>query len=129
MRSRCLLAGDSLAAEAAPHLTRATVNLTVSMRRAADIKPAAAPAPGPTAAPQIDIIYIQQANNARMTPSPTDPNSGVLTLNGAIDTSLYVQVCPHCPYIEVATKLQPRLLHVVTSSGRACALRSCPVLV
>ena len=64
---------------------------------AGDIKPAGAPAPGPTVAPQINIVYIQQANNARMTPSPTDPNSGVLSMNGAIDTTLYDQVGPLCP--------------------------------
>lgn len=46
-------------------------------------------------APQINIVYIQQANNARMTPSPSDPNSGVLSMNGAIDTTLYDQVGLH----------------------------------
>ena len=51
-----------------------------------------APAPGPAAAPQINIVYIQQAGNARMTPSPTDPTSGVLTMNNALDTTLYDQV-------------------------------------
>ena len=66
---------------------------------AADIKPAPAPAPGPTVAPQINIVYIQQANNARLTPSPTDPTSGVLSMNGAIDTTLYDQVGSHCPSI------------------------------
>ena len=53
-----------------------------------------APAPGPAAAPQINIVYIQQAGNARMTPSPTDPTSGVLTMNNALDTTLYDQVLP-----------------------------------
>lgn len=57
-----------------------------------------APAPGPTAAPQINIVYIQQAGNARLTPSTTDPNSGVMSMNNALDTTLFDQVCVlRCP--------------------------------
>ena len=72
-----------------------------------------APAPGPAAAPQINIVYIQQAGNARMTPSSTDPTSGVLTMNNALDTTLYDQVLPpvplrhslneHCPEIKLSS--------------------------
>jgi len=60
-----------------------------------------APAPGPAVAPQINIVYIQQANNARMTPSTTDPTSGVLSMNGALDTTLFDQVKPPCLLADV----------------------------
>ncbi len=75
-------------------------------------------------APQINIAYIQQANNARMTPSPTDPNSGVLSMNGAIDTTLYDQVGPCCCGItEVSAGFW--VYNVVTETLRAVLLAFC----
>lgn len=77
-----------------------------------------APAPGPAAAPQINIVYIQQAGNARMTPSPTDPTSGVLTMNNALDTTLYDQVLCLSHVLHIIQKAETSNRH--TGKPQSC---------
>ena len=80
-----------------------------------------APAPGPAVAPQINVVYIQQANNARMTPSTTDPTSGVLSMNGALDTTLFDQVRPPCCCV---ASYWPHRISVEYLSGQIDTLKS-----
>jgi hypothetical protein len=54
---------------------------------------APAPAPG-LSADTTDVIYIQQSGNVQLTASASTPGAGTLSMNNALDTTLFDQELP-----------------------------------